>query len=64
MVTDNTDRVGAATGSADPRLDDRLADIDPLAGGQLLMTQQADEFLDETTTAVEVVGHLDFSTYA
>ncbi|WP_253184495.1 transposase [Natrialba sp. SSL1] len=64
MVTDETDRVGAASGSADPQLDEQLADIDPLSGGWGLLTQQADEVLDETTTAVEVVSHLDLSTYA
>lgn len=64
MVTDETDRVGAASGSADPQLDERLADIDPLSGGWGVLTQQADEVLDETATAVEVVSHLDCSTYA
>jgi len=64
VVTDETDRVGAASGSADPQLDEQLADIDPLSGGWGLLTQQADEVLDETTTAVEVVSHLDLSTYA
>ncbi len=64
MVTDETDRVGAASGSADPQLDEQLADIDPLSGGWGLLTQQADEVLDETTTAVEVVSHLDLSIYA
>ena len=64
MVRDETDRVGAASGSADPQLDERLADIDPLSGGWGLLTQQAAEVLDEATTAVEVVSHLDLSTYA
>ena len=64
MVPDEIDRVGAASGSADPRVDDRLEDTDPLSGGWGLLTQQAAEVLDETTTAVEVVDHLDLSTYA
>lgn len=64
MVTDETDWVGAASGSADPQLNERLADIDPLSGGWGLLTQQADEALDKTTTAVEVVSHLDLSAYA
>jgi len=63
MVTDDTEGVGAAGGSADPRTDDRLADSDPLSGGWVPLTQQADDILDETTTAVEVVSHLDLSTY-
>jgi hypothetical protein len=64
VVTDEPDGVGAAGGSADPRPDDRLEDIDPLSGGRGLLTRQAAEVLDETTTAVEVVSHLDVSTYA
>lgn len=64
MVTHNTERVGAASGSSDPRLDDRLEDFDPLSGGWLPLTKQADEVLDETTTAIEVVSHLDCSSYA
>jgi hypothetical protein len=44
-------------------VDERFADIDPLSGGWGLLTQQAAEVLDETTTAVEVVSHLDLSTY-
>jgi hypothetical protein len=64
MVTDNSGRVGAASGSTDPTQDDRLAELDPLSGGWGLLTQQADEVLDNTTTAVEVVSHLDLSMYA
>jgi hypothetical protein len=64
MVHDDSTGVGAAKGSADPQTDDRLADVDPLSGGWGRLTQQADEILDETTTAVEVVGHLDLTTYA
>ncbi|WP_340100929.1 transposase [Salinibaculum salinum] len=64
MVHDDSTGVGAAKGSADPQTDDRLADVDPLSGGWGILTQQADEILDETTTAVEVVGHLDLTTYA
>ena len=64
MVHDDSTGVGAAKGSADPQTDDRLADVDPLSGGWVILTQQADEILDETTTAVEVVGHLDLTTYA
>lgn len=64
MVTDNTDRVGAAAGSADPRPDNRRTDTDLLPGGQLLLTQQAAEIIDDTTTAVEVADHLDLSSYA
>ncbi|MDL0131178.1 transposase [Halobacterium salinarum] len=64
MVHDDSNGVGAAKGSADPQTDDRLADVDPLSGGWGILTQQADEILDETTTAVEVVGHLDLTTYA
>ncbi|MEA5389418.1 hypothetical protein VB773_20885 [Haloarculaceae archaeon H-GB2-1] len=44
-------------------MDERLAEIDPLSGSSGLLTQQAAEVLDETTTAVEVVNHLDLSTY-
>ena len=64
MVTNNTERVGAAGRSPDPRPDDRLEDFDPLSGGLLPLTKQADEVLDGTTTAIEVVGHLDCSSYA
>jgi hypothetical protein len=64
MVTDDSNGVGAVGNSADPRTDDRLADIDALSGGWGLLTQQAEEVLDDTTTAVEVVSHLDLSTYA
>jgi hypothetical protein len=64
MVTDNSGRVGAASGSTDPTQDDRLAEFDPLSGGWGLLTQQADEVLDNTTTAVEVVSHFDLSMYA
>jgi len=64
MVHDDSTGVGAAKGSADPQTDDRLAHVDPLSGGWGILTQQADEILDETTTAVEVVGHLDLTTYA
>jgi len=63
MVPDDSERVGAASGSADPQTDS-LAEIDPLSGGWVPLTQQAEEILDETTTAVEVVSHLDLSTYA
>lgn len=64
MVRDETHRVGAASGSAGPHSDERLAEIDPLSGGRGLLTQQVAEILDETTTAVEVVSRLDHSTYA
>jgi hypothetical protein len=63
MVTDDSNGVGAASSSTDPRTDERLADIDALSGGWGLLTQQADEVIDDTTTAAEVVGHLDLSTY-
>jgi hypothetical protein len=45
-------------------VDDRVEEIDLLSGGRGLLTQQAEEVLDETTTAIEVVSHLDLSTYA
>lgn len=64
MVHDDSTGVGATKGSADPQTDDSLADVDPLSGGWGILTQQAAEILNETTTAVEVVGHLDLTTYA
>ncbi|GAA0466163.1 hypothetical protein GCM10008985_23940 [Halococcus dombrowskii] len=64
MVTNDTKRVGAAERSHDPRPDDRLKSTDSLSGGRLLLTKQAEEILDETTDAVEVVSHLDLASYA
>ena len=66
MKTTKGDRVGAANGSHDPRSDDRRNDLEefgPLSGGWLPLTKQAAEILDETTTAVELVSHFDFSLH-
>ena len=64
MVTNDTERVGAAERSLDPRPDDRLKNTDSLSGGRLLLTKQAEDILDETSDAVEVVSHLDLASYA
>lgn len=65
VVIDQSDRVAADSSSRDSHsVDEQLQDIDPLSGGWNLLTKQADEILDETTDAVEVVSHLDLSLYA
>lgn len=63
MGSDQTKRGGAADRSPTPQCDDRLQDIGPLSGGWTDLTRQADEILDQTTDAVEVVSHLDLSLY-
>src|SRR5699024_5607046 len=50
--------------SHDPRPDDQPKNTDSLSGGRLLLTKQAEEVLDGTTDAVEVVSHLDLASYA
>jgi hypothetical protein len=65
VTTDRSDRIAAAVDSRDPHsVDERLQDIGPLSGGWNDLTRQADEMLDQTTDAVEVVSHLDLSLYA
>lgn len=65
VVIDQLNRVAAAEISRDSHsVHEQLQDIDPLSGGWNLLTKQADEILDETTDAVEVVSHLDCSLYA
>jgi hypothetical protein len=60
-----SDQVAAGDDSRDRQLvDERLEDVGPLSGGWTLLTNDAAETLDETTTAVEVVSHLDCGRYA
>jgi len=60
-----SNRVAAGDDSRDPRLvDERLEDVGPLSGGWTPLTTDAAEILDEGTTAVEVVSHLDCGRYA
>jgi hypothetical protein len=55
-VVTNRSEIAAATDSRDPQsVDERLQDIGPLSGGWNDLTKQADEILDQTTDAVEVV---------
>ncbi len=56
-------RTGRGCGTQ-PRPDDRLKNTDSLSGGRLLLTKQAEDILDETSDAVEVVSHLDLASYA
>jgi hypothetical protein len=64
MVTSDSTQVGAGERSPDLQPGEQLQNIDSLSGGRLLVTKQAEEILDETTDAVEVVSHLDLAAYA
>ncbi|MFC4248404.1 transposase [Natribaculum luteum] len=64
MTNNWSDRVAAADDSRTQRsVDERLQDIGPLSGGWLPLTKQAAEVVDKTTSAAELVTHLDVSQY-
>jgi hypothetical protein len=45
-------------------IDAEIADVGSVAGGRVPLAGQAAEIIDESTTAVEVVSHLDCESYA
>ena len=65
MVKNELDHTTASgTDRSHQAIDEEIADVGSVAGGRVSLAKQAAEVIDESTTAVEVVSHLDCERYA